>query len=190
MRLADDQNANAVFNELFREYFKPLCAYCQFKFGFDIDVAKDAVHSGFVKLLESNFHFSSDAPTRTYLYKTVNNICLDLLRHEKTKQYYQQIINKDSFETEATEDYGTAEYKELQNNINRAVAEMPDQMRQVFELSRYEGLKYAEIAARLGISIKTVETQMSRALARLRQKLASYLSMYWFVMLVHLWIKK
>ena len=56
---ADQQKNNVDFNELFREYFKPLCAYCQFKFGLDIEEAKDNVHSGFINLLESDFIFSS-----------------------------------------------------------------------------------------------------------------------------------
>lgn len=188
MPLANDQNATAAFDDLFREYFKPLCAYCQFKFNLDIDVAKDAVHSGFIRLLESDFQISFDAPTRTYLYKIVTNICLDLLRHEKTRQQHQQSIQKNRSVTE--DDFTLAEYKELQNNINKAIAELPDQMRQVFELSRFEGLKYAEIADRMEVSVKTVETQISRALVKLRQKLASYLSMYWFLMLVQLWLKK
>ena len=56
---ADQQKNNVDFNELFREYFKPLCAYCQYKFGLAIDEAKDNVHSGFMNLLESDFIFSS-----------------------------------------------------------------------------------------------------------------------------------
>ena len=188
MSLADHQNGS-VFDELFREYFKPLCAYCQFKFGFDIEVAKDAVHTSFVRLLESNYQCSFDAATKTYLYRIVTNVCLDLLRHEKTKQQHLRVIKTNSSEADADEST-VAEFKELQNDINNAIAELPEQMRQVFELSRYEGLKYVEIAGRLGISIKTVETQMSRALAKLRQKLASYLSLYWLMVLLQLWQKK
>ncbi|HEX8277618.1 MAG TPA: sigma-70 family RNA polymerase sigma factor, partial [Segetibacter sp.] len=71
-----------------------------------------------------------------------------------------------------------AEFNELRSNIDKAIFELPDQMRIIFEMSRYEGLKYAEIAARLSISIKTVETQMSRALVKLRHKLSEYLPFY------------
>lgn len=60
--------------------------------------------------------------------------------------------------------------------IDKAVAELPEQMRRIFELSRYEGLKYNDIANHLNICVKTVETQMSRALVRLRQKLSNYLT--------------
>ena len=187
MPSADEQNKNKAFDDLFREYFKPLCAYCQYKFGLDIDVAKDVVHSAFINLLESDFTFSSKLSSKTYLYKVVTNICLDLKRHEKVKQKQVEFFQKQATNTNTGNENITAEWKELQNDINKAIAELPDQMRKVFELSRYEGLKYAEIARQMGISIKTVEIQMSRALVKLRKELASYLSIYWLLLLIYDW---
>ena len=84
----EQQKKNVDFNELFREFFKPLCAYCQCKFGLGIDDAKDTVHSGFMSLLESNFIFSSKLSARAYLYKIVTNICIDMARHKKVKQHH------------------------------------------------------------------------------------------------------
>ena len=72
-------------------------------------------------------------------------------------------------------EYDKAEYNELRFYIDKAVSELPEQMRTIFEMSRYDGLKYAQISARLSISVKTVETQMSRALVKLRNKLSNYL---------------
>jgi RNA polymerase sigma-70 factor (ECF subfamily) len=65
--------------------------------------------------------------------------------------------------------------KQLRNAIDSAIAELPDQMRKIFELNRHDGLKYTEIAKHLNLSIKTVETQMSRALLKLRKKLAAFI---------------
>jgi len=59
-------------------------------------------------------------------------------------------------------------------------------MRKIFEMSRNEDLKYAEIADKLSISVKTVETQMSRALVKLRQKLSHYLTFYFVIILLGL----
>jgi RNA polymerase sigma-70 factor (ECF subfamily) len=179
---------NTGFNELFTDYFNPLCAYCQYKFGLDIEPAKDAVHSAFINLLESNFIFSSKSSSKAFLYKTVTNICLDMLRHEKIKKVHVQLIQKHFMEMEA--DDKVAELKELQDDINKAIAALPDHMREVFELSRKDGLKYAEIARKLDISVKTVETQMSRALSKLRQKLSAYLSIYWFLWMIQCCTKK
>ena len=187
MTSADDQNKKDAFDDLFREYFKPLCAFCQYKFDLDIDMAKDVVHSSFINLLESDFTSSSKLSSKTYLYRTAINLCLDLKRHEKVRQKQVEFFKKQVTETSVADEI-SVELKELQNDINKAIAELPDQMRKVFELSRYEGLKYAEIAGRLDISVKTVETQMSRALVKLRQKLGSYLSMYVLFLLILLLI--
>jgi len=190
MLLPNEPYNNAVFDELFNDYFNPLCAYCQYKFGLDIDPAKDAVHSAFINLLESDFIFSSKLSSKAFLYKTVTNICMDQLRHEKIKKAHVQLIQKHFREMEPGTDNKEAELKELQNDINKAIAALPDHMREVFELSRRDGLKYAEIARKLDISVKTVETQMSRALSKLRQKLSAYLSIYWFLWLLQFCTKK
>ena len=92
-------------------------------------------------------------------------------------------------EANAGDEDQLAELKELQQDINKAIAELPDQMRRIFELSRYEGLKYTAIAQKLDISVKTVETQMSRALSKLREKLSSYLGLYWFLWMMQYLIK-
>jgi RNA polymerase sigma-70 factor (ECF subfamily) len=186
MRFAGDQRENVVFDQLFSENFKALCAFCQYKFGLDLDTSKDAVHSGFIKLWESGSSFTSIFAARAYLYKVVSNNCLDILRQEKTRARYLQLIQKDFEENEIAENNKVAEFKELQHKVNTAIAELPQQMREVFELSRNEGLKYIEIANRLGISVKTVETHMSRALQKMREKLASYLGMYWLVIIISL----
>ena len=60
---------NTGFDELFTDYFNPLCAYCQYKFGLDIEPAKDAVHSAFINLLESDFIFYVKLSSKAFLYK-------------------------------------------------------------------------------------------------------------------------
>ena len=75
------------------------------------------------------------------------------------------------------------ESMELEEKINEALASLPEKCREIFELSRFEGLKYSEIATQLDISVKTVENQMSKALKILREKLLKYLTLLlWLVM--------
>jgi RNA polymerase sigma-70 factor (ECF subfamily) len=100
-----------------------------------------------------------------------------MLRHEKVRLRYEKLFLRNASESISESEFSYTDSKELQADINKAVSELPEQMRTIFELSRYEGLKYAEIARQLDISIKTVETQMSRALAKLRQKLSNYLTL-------------
>lgn len=164
-----------AFELFFKKYFMQLCAYCQYKFGFDLDLSKEVVHTGFIKLWETRQNISLGLSVKSYLYKIVTNNCLDILKHEKVKLKYEKLIIENTSLNAYSRDFQNADIKEMAAAIDKAVAELPKQMRRIFELSRYEGLKYNDIANQLNISVKTVETQMSRALARLRQKLSHYL---------------
>lgn len=187
MSLANDTSLNeATFETLFKNHFKPLCAYCQYRFGFDLDEAKEAVHTGFVRLWESRETVSPAFSAKAYLYKIVRNVALDMFRHEQVKQKHVKFVSHKQPHPEAAESFHESERKQLAADIDQAIAGLPVQMRTIFELSRYEGLKYTEIAAQLNISVKTVETQMSRALTKLRQKLAHYLTVFIFAILVNL----
>jgi RNA polymerase sigma-70 factor, ECF subfamily len=174
---------NAAFEILFKENFAGLCAYCQYKFGFDLDLAKETVHSGFIKLWENRARLSPDSSIKVYLYTIITNISYDVMRHDKVKRKHENHVLENSTFNGNRVDFDRAEFSELKNNVDKAIAELPDQMRKIFELSRYEGLKYCQIAAHLSISVKTVETQMSRALVKLRSKLSDYLPFYSIIFL-------
>ncbi|MBO9201861.1 MULTISPECIES: RNA polymerase sigma-70 factor [Niastella] len=167
---------DASFEDFFKKQFSSLCAYCQFKFGLDLDTAKEAVHTGFIKLWDARENLTPGLSPKSYLYKIITNNVLDSLKHGKIKQQYMQFVLHTMPENASTNSFDELSVKQLQSEINAAIAELPEQMRRVFELSRFEGLKYSEIAERLSISVKTVETQMGRALARLREKLSPHLS--------------
>lgn len=166
---------DAAFEVFFKKHFGVLCAYCQYKFNFDIDLAKDTVHIGFIKLWESRQTIAPELSIKAYLYKIVTNISLDIIKREKVKRKYIKFFRENTQKSTSADDYNGIDFKQLGDDIEKAVAALPEQMRRIFELCRYEELKYAEIAHQLGISIKTVETQMSRALVKLRQKLSKYL---------------
>jgi RNA polymerase sigma-19 factor, ECF subfamily len=165
---------DAGFESLFKTHFTILCAYCQAKYSFDLDSAKESVHTGFIKLWENRNSISNEASIKAYLYKIVNNTCLDLIKHNKVKQRHENYVMQNA-ENATIYDLGVVDVKSLKETIDKAVSELPHQMRRIFVLSRYEGLKYAQIASLLNVSVKTVETQMSRSLLKLRQKLAKYI---------------
>jgi len=169
---------DAAFEVFFKNHFTGLCAYCQYKFDFDLDLAKDAVHTGFIKLWENRQSISRELSIKAYLYKIITNISLDILKHDQVKLNHVRYIRQNFSESTGANDHNRVDFKQLGDDIEKAVAELPEQMRRIFKLCRYEELKNAEIADQLGISIKTVETQMSRALVKLRQKLSSYLVSY------------
>jgi RNA polymerase sigma-70 factor (ECF subfamily) len=187
---SDLRSDDFVFEAFFKKYFTPLCAYCQFKFGFDLDLAKEVVHLSFIKLWETRQTLAADVSPLSYLYKIITNSSLDIVKHEKVKQQHAQFVLKTTSEATLQTSFDSVDIKQLHSDIDAAISELPEQMRRIFELSRYEGLKYAEIATQLNISVKTVETQMSRALAKLREKLSGYLTFYFIVLIFNLFIKK
>jgi RNA polymerase sigma-70 factor (ECF subfamily) len=168
---------DASFEEFFKRHFLSLCAFCQFKYGLDLDLAKEMVHSGFIKLWDARNNLEPGVSPRNYLYKIITNNILDNLKHQKIRQQYVQFMLQSVPEEAGAIGFDNIDVKQLQADIDVAIGELPEQMRRIFELSRFEGLKYGEIAARLNISVKTVETQISRALARLREKLSAYLAL-------------
>ncbi|MGF6930195.1 RNA polymerase sigma factor (sigma-70 family) [Chitinophaga sp. W2I13] len=89
----------------------------------------------------------------------------------------------------AETDFNSIDLKQLSSAIDAAIAELPEQMRIIFELRKSEGLKYAEIASRLNISVKTVDTQISRAMIKLKEKLSKFL-LFIIVLIFSLLLKK
>lgn len=182
----DLRHDEAAFEAFFKKNFTPLCSYCQYKFGFDLDGAKEIVHTAFVRLWETRQQLAGELSPLAYLRTSIINSSLDVLKHEKVKQKHATYLQNTAPGEPAESNYNSVDYKQLQTEIDNAVAELPEQMRRIFILSRFEGLKYAAIAGELNISVKTVETQMSRALAKLRERLAGYLTVLLLLVLWHL----
>lgn len=182
MRAIKDNDA--AFEQFFKQHFASLCAWCQHKYGFDSDITKEVVHTAFIKLWKNRSTVSADVPVKAFLHTIINNTSLDILRHAKVRKRFERYVQQRNESADSTpqESYDT---KKLRTDIDNAVSQLPEQMRTIFELSRYEGLKYAEIARQLNVSVNTVETQMSRALKKLRLKLATYLSVYFMVMIIN-----
>jgi RNA polymerase sigma-70 factor (ECF subfamily) len=178
------------FEEFFKKHFLSLCAYCQFKFGLDLQMAKEVVHTGFIKLWDARQHLAAGVSPKSYLYKIITNNVLDILKHQKVRQQYVQFILQSVPEASDAESFDQVDVKQLQADIDAAIAGLPEQMRRIFEMSRFEGLKYAQIAEQLSISVKTVETQISRALLKLREKLAAYLSSIIIILILTILLNK
>lgn len=164
-----------VFEPLFKTHFEPLCRFA-LKYIEDLDDAKGVVHDVFVTVWEKFDSLSPDLNYKSYLYTAVRNRCLNVIRDNK------KFVSLDVAESNATTENNTLETKELELEIARAVDSLPEKCREVFEKSRIEGLKYAQIATEMNISVKTVEAHMSKALRVLRKHLAEFLSLTFFLL--------
>ena len=174
----------AGFEDLFRQNFAPLCAYCEIKFGLPAEIARDTVQSAFLKFWESRGNLSSQNAAKSYLYKIVANSSLDIIKHQKIKSKKEKHLLEAGEPVILNDGYENLNFKELDVAIATALSEFPNQMRTIFTMCKIEGMKYADAAEALNISVKTVETQMSRALARMRDKLSKYLVLYILVTVI------
>lgn len=166
-----------TFEAIFKEYFKPLSHY-SLKMVNDMDSAKEIAHSVFVTLWEKREEISLDISIRSYLFTAVHNKSLNFLRDRA--KFYKGDFSEIELMDEQIEDKVVE--AETESKIMDAINSLPPRCSEVFKLSRFEGKKYREIAIELGISIKTVEIQMSKALKILKFELKDY------VQIILLWI--
>ncbi len=169
-----DQGA---FEELFRSYFPPLMAFAK-KILTDEDDAREVVQQVFISIWEKRKDIDLSVSLKSYLFTSVHNRSLNVIRDRK--KFSSAELPDQAGEWDVS---SVIESMELEEKIMEVVGSLPEKCREVFELNRFEGLKYSEIADRLHISVKTVENQMSKALKVLREKLLKYIGLLlWLVM--------
>lgn len=160
---------------LFRTYYQPLCQYA-YSFLNDKDEAEEVVQATFINIWDKREQLEIQSSVKSYLYKTVRNSCLNVIKHERVKKEH---VAHESALGPSHEGPGQAvAAAELEERITVAMKALPEQCRLVFQLSRFEELKYAEIAAQLDISVKTVENQIGKALRIMREQLKDYLPLF------------
>ncbi|MGV3596214.1 MAG: RNA polymerase sigma-70 factor [Bacteroidota bacterium] len=160
-----------AFEMLFNQYYKPLVNY-SFTFLKDPGEAEDVVQQVYINVWQKRDELDIHTSLRAFLYKSVHNACLNRIKQMAVRESYAA----DSMRTatvEHTADVVVA--KELKQKIDDAIDQLPEQCGKIFKMSRYGNLKYQQIADTLGISVKTVENQMGKALKILRTELKEYM---------------
>lgn len=158
---------------LFKSYYQPLCQYAH-SFLRDKDEAEEVVQSAFINIWDKREGISIQTSIKSYLYRMVRNACLNVIKHRrviKEHEAHETALGEPVYEGATQGVMAT----ELERKITLALKELPEQCRLVFQLSRFEELKYAEIADQLNISVKTVENHMGKALRIMREQLKDYL---------------
>lgn len=161
-------DANA-FKELFDYYQKGIFNFLYFKLG-SVEAAEDILQDAFVKLWENRQQLREEVSIKSYLFTIANNLALNHLRHTKIVLKFQLEQKRESPKEETP--YRELEKNELNNSLLEAIENLPEKPRVAFMLSRFEDLTYKEVAERLGISVKTVESHIGRALKLLREALS------------------
>ena len=162
----------AMYESAFKQHFKGLHAYAFTLLRDDI-MAEEMVQNVFYKLWKNKDSVSINESLSAYLYRSVYHESLNYLKHQKVKAAYQSHVARNMETSNNASE--RIKLRELQERLDAALKDLPEQCRTIFQMSRFEELKYAEIANRLGISVKTVENQMGKALKILRLKLVDLL---------------
>lgn len=166
------QRDEKAFEALFKSLYPSLCQHANALLN-DADEAEETVQNVFINLWEKRSEMEINVSVKSYLYKAVRNASLNRLKHAKVRQLY--VMEQESLAISSPPAVETSLHKELDQQIMQAIASLPEQCRVIFKLSRFEEMKYSEIAETLGLSVKTVENQMGKALKILREKLSDYL---------------
>lgn len=176
LQLLNDRKKD--FRDIFDLYYQPLCHLARYYLG-DEDEAKGVVQDAFVKLWEISHALNSDSNLRNFLFTLVKNSCLNILkRRQIVLKHHERIrVMEIHYQIESLsrihDDY--LELNELKEKIDTAVKNLPEHCRVVFEMSRFEEMKNREIAEKLGVSQKTVEAHLTKALKIMRSELKDYL---------------
>ena len=162
-----------AFELVYNEYFSILVSYA-YRFLDTIEDAEEIVQEVFVKFWDKCDKLAPDSSVKSYLYRSVHNTCLNKIKHEKVKDGYKHYVVQ-FMEDSVILEFEEGDGESLMERINREIDKLPPRCREIFKLSRFEGLKYQEIADHLEISVKTVEVQMGKALKVLREALKDVL---------------
>ena len=137
------------FNQIFRRSYKPLMRFC-FRFIADEDVAAEIVQDLFVKLWTNREKLNISSSFDSYMMTSVRNAAYTYINKERAhNEAHQMMVVQETDETDPSEQLQS---NNLEASYRKILAEMPEKRREVFVASRFEGLKYAEIAEKLNIS--------------------------------------
>jgi RNA polymerase sigma-70 factor, ECF subfamily len=163
------QGDKEAFELLFNKYYTVLCILSK-RYTNDIPISREVIQNLFIYLWEHRIDLDITCCLKSYLFRATKFNSIRYIEKDRKKG-----IHLDEFpETEHPGFFDHVEYAELQGRILETIESLPDQCRKVFTMSRFEQLKYADIAERLDISVKTVESHISKALRILENNLSHY----------------
>lgn len=163
-----------AYEMLFKSYYTELVMHAN-RYLYDFESSREIVQDLFVHIYEKRHHLDINSSLKSYLFRSTQNRCINFINAQKTRNKYidhiksKNLIKENSLEKDL-------EAAELEYNLLAAIGELPPKCRMIFKMNRFEGLSNGEIAERLELSKRTVETQITKALKILREKLKIYMA--------------
>jgi RNA polymerase sigma-70 factor, ECF subfamily len=160
------------FEKVFKAYYTPLCYFVN-KMLDNTEVSRELVSDFFYHYWKNRETIHISSSLKAYMYQSVRNRALKFIEHQRVEKKYEGRVLENT-STEPSNLHDEMELAEMSQIIERTLVKMPGRCREIFLLSREQGLKYREIAERLGVSVKTVEASMGKALQMFRESLGDY----------------
>ena len=167
-----------AFEYYFKEYYNSIVGFA-IQFIGDKDKAGSIAQDAFIKLWENREKVQKINGIRSFLYTSVKTDCLNLIRHNKVVRKYESKrlqARESSLHTEILNslNFDSVTFSELESLIEKSIEELPDKCKLVFVKKRFENKKNKEIADELGITLKAVEANITRATKFLKLRLSHY----------------
>ena len=168
--ISGEKDRITVLESLFILFYPVLASYCN-KYVKDEECARDIIQDIFLHVWENRDKIDFSTPLHSYLLRLAHNRCINYLQRTKVERKYLEMASMQTMEMEMQYDniFNQLAAETMQDQIERAVERLPDQCRIIFLKSRFEGMTHRDIANKLGISVRTVETQIYRALKVLKK---------------------
>jgi RNA polymerase sigma-70 factor (ECF subfamily) len=164
-----------AFESVFRLYYSPLCLYAAGITG-RMDVSEEIVQELFYVFWKEREKLHIYHSIKSYLYGSVRNRSIQYCEHRDVVERHRQVVfSEENESTKASDPQYILEYKELESLVKRTLEKLPGRRLRIFQMHRFEGKKYAEIASALSLSVKTVEAEMTKALQTLRKEIENYI---------------
>lgn len=176
-----DQDDRQGF-EILYSFYKPKLFIIAHSYITSREDAEEIVHDVLIRIWEKQDRIQLRSNLTAYLYSMTRNACLDYLRARKNKLSKELTVHQQEYRLHynafSDEVASAIILQELQDLVNKSIAQLPEKCRNVFLKSRMEGLNHKEISEELMIAPKTVENHISRALRHLRSALSEYLQIF------------
>lgn len=164
----DDHEA---FKKLFFEFYPSLCVFAG-RYISSSETCEDVVQEVFLNIWKNRKSLNIHSSFRNFLVTSVRNSCTDLLRKQSS---YEKYIENHSLSTSSPSPDDIFTINELEEMLQAALEKLSPNIQSAFNMSRSQKMTYNEIAAKMNISPKTVESYISQALKLLREELKDYL---------------